>query len=181
MIFTPGVIEQAPEDGLFIMGQYHQHLFVCTYGPYCPFDGDTEQLLKRLKERVAASGLNNEIRINRSGCLNQCGHGPNLVVYPDGVWYAHVQPSDADEIFESHLLHGEPVQRLLYVAPPGNNKDTAHYPPAVRDLEKQEKGNDKRRAALYADLRAAALAPIAPNEPTADAASSETEHDHAPL
>jgi len=140
------------------MGQYRQHLFVCTYGPYCPFDGDTEQLLKRLKERVAASGLQNEIRVNRSGCLNQCGHGPNLVVYPDAVWYAHVQPSDADEIFDSHLVAGTPVQRLLYVAPPGNNKETGQYPPAVRELEKQEKANDKRRAALYAHLRAEAAA-----------------------
>lgn len=181
MIFTPGVIEQAPENGLFIMGQYHQHVFVCTYGPYCPFDGDTEQLLKRLKERVAASGLNNEIRINRSGCLNQCGHGPNLVVYPDGVWYAHVQPSDADEIFESHLLHGEPVQRLLHRAPPGNNKDTAHYPPSVRELEKQEKVNDKRRAALYADLRAAAAASASASETPAGVSAAATEHDHAPL
>lgn len=143
------------------MGQYRQHLFVCTYGPYCPFDGDTEQLLKRLKERAAASGLQNEIRVNRSGCLNQCGHGPNLVVYPDAVWYAHVQPSDADEIFDSHLVAGTPVQRLLYVAPPGNNKETSQYPPAVRELEKQEKANDKRRAALYAQQRAEAAAATA--------------------
>ena len=162
------------------MGQYRQHVFVCTYGPYCPFDGDTEQLLKRLKERVAASGLQNEIRVNRSGCLNQCGHGPNLVVYPDAVWYAHVQPNDADELFDSHLLAGQPVPRLLYAAPPGNNKETGQYPPAVRDLEKQEKANDKRRAAPYAQLRAeAATASAATDSKTpGDVDDSEQVHAH---
>ncbi|WP_343426951.1 hypothetical protein [Candidatus Amarolinea dominans] len=92
------------------------------------------------------------------------------MIYPEPVWYAHVQPADVDEIFESHLLHGQPgappgsrpVARLLYNAPPGNNKETAHYPPAVQDLEKQEKANDKRRAALYAELRAAAEAAATP-------------------
>lgn len=163
------------------MGQYRQHVFVCTYGPYCPFDGDTEQLLKRLKERVAASGLQNEIRINRSGCLNQCGHGPNLVVYPDAVWYAHVQPSDADELFDSHLLAGKPVQHLLYVAPPGNNKEISGYPPVVREMEKQEKANDKRRAALYAHLRAeAASSSTVPNATTHDK-TDDAEQVHADL
>ena len=161
------------------MGQYRQHVFVCTYGPYCPFDGDTEQLLKRLKERAAASGLQNEIRINRSGCLNQCGHGPNLVVYPDAVWYAHVQPDDADELFESHLLAGAPVQRLLHIAPPGNNKETSHYPPAVRALEKQEKANDKRRAALYAQLRVEAKSPATAAEAMTHEDTDDSEHGHA--
>ena len=163
------------------MGHYRQHVFVCTYGPYCPFDGDTEQLLKRLKERVAASGLQNEIRVNRSGCLNQCGHGPNLVIYPDDVWYAHVQPSDADELFDSHLLAGKPVQRLLYAAPPGNNKETSQYPPAVRELEKQEKANDKRRAALYAQLRAEAASASAAAESKTDDNADDSEQVHAHL
>ena len=153
-------------------GQYRQHVFVCTNGAFCPFDGDTEQLFKRLKARVATADLQNEIRINRAGCLNQFGHGPNLVVYPDAVWYAHVQPDDADEIFESHLLAGRPLERLLYHAPPGNNKMTDHYPAEVRELEKREKINDRRHVALYAELRAAATSAAAPGvaEERADAA-----------
>jgi (2Fe-2S) ferredoxin len=37
-----------------------------------------------------------------------------IVVYPESVWYAHVQPSDVKEIVESHLIGDKPVQRLLY-------------------------------------------------------------------
>lgn len=137
------------------MGQYQKHVFICTYGPYCGFDGDAEGLLKRLKQRVAEAGLRDEVRINRSGCLNQCGHGPNVVVYPEDVWYCGVQAADADALFEEHLLGGRPVERLLSPLPPGNNKDTTGYPAAVEEFKQFEKRLDAQRAAELARVRAA--------------------------
>ncbi|MCA9868814.1 MAG: (2Fe-2S) ferredoxin domain-containing protein [Anaerolineae bacterium] len=141
------------------MGQFRKHVFVCTYGPYCCFDGDTEGLLKRLKQRVAEAGLRDEVRINRAGCLNQCGHGPNVVVYPDDVWYCGVQIEDADELFEEHLLNDRPVQRLLFPLPPGNNKDTGGYPAAVTEYKQIEKQLDRLRAAERARIQASLQAP----------------------
>ena len=141
------------------MGQFRKHVFVCTYGPYCCFDGDTEGLLKRLKQRVAEAGLRDEVRINRAGCLNQCGHGPNVVVYPDDVWYCGVQIEDADELFEEHLLNDRPVQRLLFPLPPGNNKDTGGYPAAVTEYKQIEKQLDSLRAAERARIQASLQAP----------------------
>jgi (2Fe-2S) ferredoxin len=127
------------------MGQYRKHVFICTYGPYCGFDGDTEGLLKALKRRVAEAGLREEVRINRSGCLNQCGHGPNVVVYPDDVWYCGVQAEDAGEIFESHILNDTPVERLRYRQAPGNHKDTSGFPAEVQAFKQFEKGLDAQR------------------------------------
>ncbi len=72
------------------MALYRKHIFICTSGPYCWYDcdqGDPDGFLKYLKRRVAEAGLRDAVRVNRSGCLNQCGHGPTLVVYPEGVWY----------------------------------------------------------------------------------------------
>ena len=54
-----------------------------------------------------------KVRANQSGCLDQCEHGPNLVVYPDAVWYGHVSEADVDEIIESHIIGGKPVERLM--------------------------------------------------------------------
>jgi (2Fe-2S) ferredoxin len=34
------------------------------------------------------------------------------VVYPEGVWYTAVDRSDIDEIIDSHLVGGQPVERL---------------------------------------------------------------------
>ena len=35
------------------------------------------------------------------------------VVYPEAVWYSYVDNADIDEIVESHLKNGKPVERLL--------------------------------------------------------------------
>lgn len=92
---------------------YGKHVFVCTSGKTCPVDG-SEQVLSVLRAKIFELGLKKEIRINKSGCLDQCGNGPVIVVYPEGIWYARVKPEDCDEIIESHLLGDKPVERLLY-------------------------------------------------------------------
>src|SRR5438034_778953 len=61
-----------------------------------------------------AAGKQTDVRINKSGCFNQCGHGPMIVVYPENVWYAGVKESDLEEIVTSHIVGGRPVERLRY-------------------------------------------------------------------
>ena len=51
-------------------------------------------------------------RINRAGCMDRCGEGPVLVVYPEAVWYTYIDQEDIDEILESHLVNGQIVERL---------------------------------------------------------------------
>ena len=63
------------------------------------------------------------IRVNNAGCMDQCGHGPMVAVYPENVWYGHVTPDDADLIFREHLMGDRPVEHLIYrPARPGANK-----------------------------------------------------------
>ncbi|MBF0177510.1 MAG: (2Fe-2S) ferredoxin domain-containing protein [Magnetococcales bacterium] len=56
--------------------------------------------------------LGEQIQVTGSFCLGPCDRGPTVVVYPEGVWYGGVKPQDVAEIFDSHLLGGEPVKRL---------------------------------------------------------------------
>lgn len=94
---------------------YARHVFVCTAGDWCPtIDGDGLGVHAALKARAKEAGLGPAVRINKSGCFSQCGNGPMVVVYPEGVWYAAVSPADADEIVARHLLGGEPVERLRF-------------------------------------------------------------------
>ena len=92
---------------------YQRHVLVCTHGKVCPDQNALElhQALK-LAARKALGPI--EVRVNKSGCIAQCGFGPMVVVYPDNVWYAGVQVEDADEIVQSHLIDGRPVERLLF-------------------------------------------------------------------
>jgi len=97
------------------MSLFERHVFVCTSGEWCPtVDGDGLGVHAAMKARVAEAGLADRVRVNNSGCFSQCGNGPMVVVYPEGIWYAAVGPADTAEIVERHLVGGEPVERLRF-------------------------------------------------------------------
>ena len=45
-----------------------------------------------------------KVRINKSGCLDECAHGPIVDVYPDGFWYYNVQLDDVYEIITQSII-----------------------------------------------------------------------------
>ena len=100
------------------MPGFEKHVFVCTnvrpegHPRGCCSAKGSEAIRDAMKAAVAKRGLSRRIRINLAGCLDQCEHGPNIVVYPEGVWYGFVTLADVDEIVESHLVNGRPVERL---------------------------------------------------------------------
>lgn len=75
-----------------------------------------------LKKGAKEAGLKDTVRINHSGCMNQCGNGPMVVVYPEDVWYSRVDVRGARRILLQHLIGGQPVEEYRYKAPPGDNK-----------------------------------------------------------
>ena len=108
--------------GAFLgMGQYRHHVFVCTSGKTCPLSGSVA-VHAALKRMVFERGLKSTVRVNHAGCMNQCGHGPMVVVYPDDVWYCAVDEAGARRIVVEHLENDRPVESYRYVAPPGDNK-----------------------------------------------------------
>lgn len=52
-----------------------------------------------------------------TGCFGFCGEGPIVKVEPDNVFYTHVKPEDVNEIVVEHIIHGRPIERLLYKNP----------------------------------------------------------------
>jgi len=96
-----------------------RHVFVCTHRrpdggrPACGSQGGAE-LAQALRSQVAARPeLWSLVAITECECLGPCFDGPNLVVYPDAVWYAGAVPADAESIVAEHLAKGRPVTRLV--------------------------------------------------------------------
>jgi (2Fe-2S) ferredoxin len=79
-----------------------------------------------LKKRAKQAGVRG-VRINNAGCLDRCALGPVLVIYPEGIWYGVDSEADIDEIVESHLVRGEPVERLRLTA----QQRSRHSKPAL--------------------------------------------------
>lgn len=100
------------------MPKFVHHIFICTNqrpaeNPRgCCDPAGLGSLQLAFKKELAARNLKSTVRANKAGCLDQCEHGPTVVVYPDAVWYGGVQPEDVIEIIESHLINGSPVERL---------------------------------------------------------------------
>ena len=69
-----------------------------------------EKLMEELKARIAAKGLA-DVEVKSYMCFGACQEGPNVVLYPEKNWYAHVKLEDLDEIVE-HFAGGPHVRRL---------------------------------------------------------------------
>lgn len=98
--------------------RYDRHIFICTNlrdaddaRGSCGAKGSAE-VRARFKAALKERRLNGRLRANTAGCLDACKHGVSAVVYPDGVWYGGVTVDDVEEIIDSHLVGGVPVDRL---------------------------------------------------------------------
>jgi (2Fe-2S) ferredoxin len=116
------------------MPKFEYHIFICTNqrppeNPRGSCDPEGKAALQILfKKELAARGLKGSVRANKAGCLDQCEHGPNVVIYPEGVWYGGVRPEDVAEIVESHLINHTPVTRLRLKEECINTETCGHKP-----------------------------------------------------
>jgi (2Fe-2S) ferredoxin len=100
------------------MGYYRHHIFFCLNqrlnGEACCAGQGAQAGFDRCKSGIKAAGLAGPggVRVNKAGCLDRCAGGPVAVVYPEEVWYTFIDEQDIDEIIESHLVGGKPVERL---------------------------------------------------------------------
>ena len=87
------------------------HVLVCG-GTGCT-SGGSGQVVEALERELKAQGLDQEVKVVKTGCFGLCALGPVMVIYPEGAFYSMVKPEDVSE----HLLKGRIVQRLLYHEP----------------------------------------------------------------
>ena len=95
-----------------------RHVFVCMNerpagSPKgCCASKGSAKLLEALKDaQLRLAPDRRDIRIQKSGCLDTCEHGPTVVVYPEGVWYGGLASEDAEELVREHIVGGRPLSR----------------------------------------------------------------------
>lgn len=102
------------------MPKPERHVFICqterppSGKPSCARRGGGELYAAFQAGIGAHPELWDRIAVTSCGCLGPCFDGPNIVVYPERVWYANVTTADVPEIIESHVAGGRPVERLVY-------------------------------------------------------------------
>ena len=91
---------------------YRSHVLVCG-GTGCTSSG-SDRIVRALENNIKSVGLEQEVKVIRTGCFGLCALGPIMIIYPEGAFYSRVNVDDVPEIVEEHLLKGRVVKRLLY-------------------------------------------------------------------
>ncbi|RPI62351.1 MAG: NADH-quinone oxidoreductase subunit F, partial [Planctomycetaceae bacterium] len=87
------------------------NILICAGGG-CIASGSLE-VAKAIRQCLADRGLSETVTVVETGCLGPCVVGPVAAVYPDGVFYQNLKPTDAAEIVDSHVVGGRVVERLV--------------------------------------------------------------------
>ncbi len=110
------------------------HVFVCT-GKSCSAVESAEVKATFERELISRGLLfgkekkgknpHGSIVVTECGSVGFCAIGAAVMVYPDGIWYAQVRPSDVAEIVEEHLINGSVVERLALLRVPSKGQREA--------------------------------------------------------
>ncbi len=86
---------------------YQKILFVCINkrepNEVCCSHRASEAIAAALKARVKELGLSRVVRVSKSGCQDLCAKGPNVMVFPDYIWYHGVTQDDAERIIQQTI------------------------------------------------------------------------------
>ncbi len=84
---------------------------LCCAGTGCSAS-DSVKISEQFEEELKKFGLENEVKVVRTGCFGLCQKGPIVAVYPDKVFYSHVKIDDVERIVSEHLYKGRVVKDL---------------------------------------------------------------------
>ena len=121
------------------MEYYRSQVLICT-GTGCS-SSNSPAIIKRFGECIRNAGLENEIKVVRTGCFGLCENGPICIVYPEGAFYSHIKVDDVERIVSEHLVKGRVVADLLY-------KKSVTEDGKIRSLEEIDFYKKQKRVAL---------------------------------
>ena len=93
-------------------------IIIVCHGTGCVAN-NSPKVADTLRRAIAAAGLDAQVlpEIKATGCHGFCSRGPLVIFHPTGLFYQKVKPEDVEEIVQTTLLEGKPVERLLYTDP----------------------------------------------------------------
>ena len=78
---------------------------------------NSRDIKEKFDELVAANHMGDKVTVNTVGCFGFCSQGPFVKILPEDTLYRLVKIEDVEEIFQTDILGGQIVERLLYVEP----------------------------------------------------------------
>ncbi|MFC1908178.1 NADH-ubiquinone oxidoreductase-F iron-sulfur binding region domain-containing protein [Chloroflexota bacterium] len=91
-------------------------LIVIPSGTCCQARGSSE-IMDSFQKALEKHSLQNKITVRSTGCGGFCQSEPNIIIYPEEIYYQRISPNDVDEIISETVLGGRIIDKLLYSDP----------------------------------------------------------------
>ena len=75
---------------------------------------NTMGIKEKFEELIRKNNMEKQVECRVSGCFGLCSEGPFVRVFPEDVLYRLVKVEDVKEIFETDIIGGEIVDRLVF-------------------------------------------------------------------
>ena len=81
---------------------FKHHILICT-GPRCGGERGSNRVRQEFRKEFVRQGLPPSVKDTQCICFGLCRYGPNVIVYPDNVWYKRVTLDDVPRIIEEQI------------------------------------------------------------------------------
>jgi NADH:ubiquinone oxidoreductase subunit F (NADH-binding)/(2Fe-2S) ferredoxin len=90
-----------------------------TCGQACGSLGIIDAFLSGLEKL----NLKDKVKTKVTGCHGFCAAEPNVIIYPEKIFYVNLKPEDVEEILKETVIGGKVIDRLVYT-----DKEDKKYP-----------------------------------------------------
>jgi NADP-reducing hydrogenase subunit HndC len=84
-----------------------------------------DRVISAFEEEIKKQALETKVDIRATGCHGFCEQGPNVVIYPEEIYYIKVTPQDVPEIVAQTVMGKKVIDRLVY-SDPNTGEKAAH-------------------------------------------------------
>ncbi|MBR1832686.1 MAG: NAD(P)H-dependent oxidoreductase subunit E, partial [Ruminiclostridium sp.] len=82
-------------------------------GTGCTSSGSMK-IADKLEEEIKKKGIDDHVKVVRTGCFGLCALGPIMIVYPEGTFYSMMSADHIEKIVEEHLVNDRIVEEYVY-------------------------------------------------------------------
>lgn len=101
------------------MANYRAQVLVCC-GTGCT-SSSSNKIFEKFQELIPAKGLQDEVKVIKTGCFGLCAEGPIVMINPEGTMYYRCTADDVEEIIDEDLVKGNIVERISKAGNPMSN------------------------------------------------------------
>lgn len=126
-IKTESQLDEIKESYISNQNKFSWQIYVCG-GAGC-VSSDCATVNKTLKKAIKKNKLEDKVNVITTGCMGMCAQGPEILVYPGGIFYVQMDAQKTYDVIERHILGGEIAEEYTFF-----DKHTQKHIPKIDDI-----------------------------------------------